>query len=284
MDLTKPLERGRTLLVARKTYWVSFKYEKLPLFCFSCGRIVHEPSGCPIRSLSRGTVTGGEAQWRTWLKVETPKKPLGDFGGVRQRLSDSSDRPSTVARGSSPTVTHCGGEQSSPLQSGAGKCTNFGIPSSNQVTKKANGGFNRGLSSKDSSMKVGNECAQHPAPIPAVTPHDDGIPGTAFLFTSSTSLGTRVTHGKLAKVQPRSQAPSGTVFSFGPGRLGGTNTASNGGPTEAQSAVGIISGPVVENVNGWTAQDPHGPNISSSPPSDVLSGPPIQPTGLVISL
>lgn len=61
LDLTKPLERGRTLLVAGKTYWVSFKYEKLPLICFSWGRIVHGSSGCPLRSRSRGKVNGGEA-------------------------------------------------------------------------------------------------------------------------------------------------------------------------------------------------------------------------------
>lgn len=36
IDLHKPLERGNALNLGRKTYWVMFKYEKLPLFCFNC--------------------------------------------------------------------------------------------------------------------------------------------------------------------------------------------------------------------------------------------------------
>jgi hypothetical protein len=47
IDLSKPLERGRALVVGGKTEWVSFQYEKLPLFCFSCGRVVHQKQGCP---------------------------------------------------------------------------------------------------------------------------------------------------------------------------------------------------------------------------------------------
>lgn len=34
IDLMKPLERGRALHLDDKVTWVSFKYEKLPLFCF----------------------------------------------------------------------------------------------------------------------------------------------------------------------------------------------------------------------------------------------------------
>lgn len=34
IDITKPLERGRVLKVGGKLNWVTFKYEKLPMFCF----------------------------------------------------------------------------------------------------------------------------------------------------------------------------------------------------------------------------------------------------------
>lgn len=47
IDLSKPLEQGRALKVGGKSNWVSFKYEKLPLFCFRCGCVVHGSKGCP---------------------------------------------------------------------------------------------------------------------------------------------------------------------------------------------------------------------------------------------
>jgi hypothetical protein len=53
IDITKPLDRGRDLNFAGKSSWVEFKYEKLPLFCFQCGRIVHGPRGCPIPAGNR---------------------------------------------------------------------------------------------------------------------------------------------------------------------------------------------------------------------------------------
>jgi hypothetical protein len=34
IDLSKPLERGRALHLGGQSYWVMFKYEKLPMFCF----------------------------------------------------------------------------------------------------------------------------------------------------------------------------------------------------------------------------------------------------------
>ena len=32
IDLSKPLERGRALVLGEKTHWVNFKYEKMPMF------------------------------------------------------------------------------------------------------------------------------------------------------------------------------------------------------------------------------------------------------------
>lgn len=50
IDLARPLERGRTLNVGEKDYCVIFKYEKLLLFCFRCGYVIHGIKGCPVRS------------------------------------------------------------------------------------------------------------------------------------------------------------------------------------------------------------------------------------------
>lgn len=35
LDLSKPLARGRTILVKGMKFWIPFNYEKLPHFCFN---------------------------------------------------------------------------------------------------------------------------------------------------------------------------------------------------------------------------------------------------------
>jgi hypothetical protein len=46
IDITKPLDRGRALWLNGKMVWVNFRYEKLPHFCFNCGRIFHNKTQC----------------------------------------------------------------------------------------------------------------------------------------------------------------------------------------------------------------------------------------------
>jgi hypothetical protein len=48
MDITKPLSRGRKarLEQGRET-WISFKYERLPNYCYWCGLVSHSDKDCP---------------------------------------------------------------------------------------------------------------------------------------------------------------------------------------------------------------------------------------------
>ncbi|CAH9143471.1 unnamed protein product [Cuscuta epithymum] len=49
LDVGKPLKIGTTLRKGQGDgYWVDFKYEKLPSFCFSCGIIGHSNRFCPL--------------------------------------------------------------------------------------------------------------------------------------------------------------------------------------------------------------------------------------------
>ncbi|MBA0878325.1 hypothetical protein Goshw_007137 [Gossypium schwendimanii] len=46
LDVQKPLRRGIFVSVNNKNkWWISFKYEKLPTFCFGCGKLGHGLSG-----------------------------------------------------------------------------------------------------------------------------------------------------------------------------------------------------------------------------------------------
>jgi hypothetical protein len=42
IDISMPLKRGRALVLNGKSIWVSFRYEKLPRFCYHCGRMFCE--------------------------------------------------------------------------------------------------------------------------------------------------------------------------------------------------------------------------------------------------
>jgi hypothetical protein len=82
IDLAKPLERGRALRLEGKSYWVSFKYEKLPMFCFECGQIVHGGKGCPIPRRSRLSVAKDIRQWGVGLRVDDGRRRGFDGGSV----------------------------------------------------------------------------------------------------------------------------------------------------------------------------------------------------------
>jgi hypothetical protein len=80
LDLMKPIDRGQALNLAGKSSWVEFKYEKLPLLCFMCGRLVHGPKGCPIISTTRLHKEEGTKAWGSWLRAVDPKRRGGRGG------------------------------------------------------------------------------------------------------------------------------------------------------------------------------------------------------------
>jgi hypothetical protein len=63
-------------MVGGKSNWVSFKDEKLSLFCFRCGCVVHSSKGCPAGT--QWNMSDGDAvkEWGggVWLRVEASKR------------------------------------------------------------------------------------------------------------------------------------------------------------------------------------------------------------------
>ena len=83
VDLSKPLEQGHALHCGGCSYWVNFKYEKLPLFCFYCGRVVHDRGGCPVQKQARVNAAEELKEWGLWLRAELPKCNSFGRGGLR---------------------------------------------------------------------------------------------------------------------------------------------------------------------------------------------------------
>ena len=93
IDITKPLDRGKALHLAGKTSWVEFKYEKLPLYCFRCGRVVHGPRGCTVPTTTRLSAVEEPKPWGLWLRAADLRQS-GDRGGTgfREELSCNKHR------------------------------------------------------------------------------------------------------------------------------------------------------------------------------------------------
>ncbi|XP_042983285.1 uncharacterized protein LOC122312689 [Carya illinoinensis] len=79
VDLYKPLARCRTINVGGDKIWIPIRYEKLPIFCFSCGCIVHDKGGCANKG-------GGADQYGTWLRAVVRKEVnIKREGGTNNR-------------------------------------------------------------------------------------------------------------------------------------------------------------------------------------------------------
>lgn len=47
VDVSKPLCRGRKIAInTNNIIWISFNYEKLPNFCYWCGKVSHADKEC----------------------------------------------------------------------------------------------------------------------------------------------------------------------------------------------------------------------------------------------
>jgi hypothetical protein len=106
LDLTKPLERGRALLINGKSVWISFKYEKLPQFCYSCGRIFHGKNNCRG---SGGFRLNGEAvvkQWGAWMRADDFRFQKGNLskGTSSGATTESEDSGKSGAAGDGSSV------------------------------------------------------------------------------------------------------------------------------------------------------------------------------------
>ena len=113
LQLDKPLRRrGKVANVNGEKFWVSFKYERLPTFCYLCGRLGHDDKHC----LECIEYLNSPRQYGDWLRaygnlrttVERSKSTSSDGGGDREYVAQREVHTHTVERNSSDSVTDVG--------------------------------------------------------------------------------------------------------------------------------------------------------------------------------
>ena len=94
IDCTKPLCRGRrTRLGGGQVGWISFKYERLPNFCYHCGLLTHDVKDCEDWIRCRGVGVGTTHQYGDWLRAPA------DFSGKTRMVSVLGSRRETAKEG-----------------------------------------------------------------------------------------------------------------------------------------------------------------------------------------
>ena len=68
VDVSRPLCRGcKVVLENDREFWVSFKYEKLPNFCYWCNMVSHNNKECEVWLANKGTISLVSQEYGAWL-------------------------------------------------------------------------------------------------------------------------------------------------------------------------------------------------------------------------
>lgn len=82
LPIDKSLRRGGNIAIADgERFWVSFRYERLPTFCYVCGKIGHDEKHCSVKQDGQQV----DRQYGEWLKAGSTNK-----GGFEHKRSISS--------------------------------------------------------------------------------------------------------------------------------------------------------------------------------------------------
>lgn len=119
LDVTQPLKKGKKIKVGSgEPTMVTFKYERLNIFCFICGKLGHTESFCDILFNSQEeVVTKG---WGTFLKApDRRSRPMEGDKWLREVSSTGAGKDGDVSGGSEDMVS--GREDSLFIETVAGR-------------------------------------------------------------------------------------------------------------------------------------------------------------------
>lgn len=94
LPISKPLQRGIFLLgLDKKRHWVTYKYERMLIFCHYCGDLAHDLRHCPAHFAASKKENPISYQYEDWLKADSGRSKLPP-----RRIKDSPSRAVSFTR------------------------------------------------------------------------------------------------------------------------------------------------------------------------------------------
>ena len=189
LDISKPLCRGRKARFEKgRETWVSFKYERLPNFCYWCGCVTHSEKDCSFWLCNKNSLRVEDQQFGPWMRapMERPwRKVEVKVEGIARPIRKKQAEPSPTTGPKPPvTVVNLG---TAPIDRGTMHMDieeNPGLPSMGGTSQlRDEGDFEQQLRDIDAAL---NYSPQHPPIIAA-------FPGVANPIPVPTTLPCRDT-------------------------------------------------------------------------------------------
>jgi interleukin-1 receptor-associated kinase 1 len=110
LDLRKPLKKCTKIKFQERNMWVDFKYERLPNFCFACGRIGHQLKECEdvedVDNNSYSDIEEKSQAFGPWLRasplpriIEEPRKDASSGTCSKNLFPTSSQSKGATSEG-----------------------------------------------------------------------------------------------------------------------------------------------------------------------------------------
>ena len=105
LDVSRKLIRGKRILGEEgEDWWVRFKYERLPNFCYRCGLLEHDLKDCTQKDGADENENRGELQYGAWMRREPARKGVWESSypkknegmSIRGRLQEESSQARRV--------------------------------------------------------------------------------------------------------------------------------------------------------------------------------------------
>lgn len=207
INLHKPLERGRALQLGGKSYWVVFKYEKLPMLCFDCGRILHDKQGCPVKSVHRRNNDRNVKKWGVWLRADDSRRTGGGDrgGGVQHSTTRDSEGGSTFKGGENKASPHNHGNPC--------RCSN----AHEDVSSQGSDSFHmESARSGGGNSEVGTQGNEAQFTVPFM---EDAGGNNCMVPDAALGVDVHCVPNIIEKKELRGEKPSGGEFCIGPSVL-----------------------------------------------------------------
>uniref|UniRef100_A0A7N2MBB4 Zinc knuckle CX2CX4HX4C domain-containing protein n=1 Tax=Quercus lobata TaxID=97700 RepID=A0A7N2MBB4_QUELO len=109
IDISEPICRGRMVRIGNtSSTWVDLQYERLPIFCYWCGKLNHDDRDCSLWIQSKESLGLEDRQFGLWLRANTDwlQRPLVAEVGRKETKKEKEAKANVVWSRNQPKPVH----------------------------------------------------------------------------------------------------------------------------------------------------------------------------------